>query len=60
MPRAGVHILGIGKDILAGAGVATGQTVHVELALDDAPRTIDPPGDLQAALAKAAAKTPKG
>jgi Bacteriocin-protection, YdeI or OmpD-Associated/Domain of unknown function (DUF1905) len=52
MPRAGVHILGVGKDILAGAGAATGDTVQVELAFDDAPRTVAIPSDLQAALAK--------
>ena len=52
MPRAGVHILGVGKDILAGAGAATGDTVEVELAFDDAPRTVDVPADLEAALAK--------
>jgi hypothetical protein len=52
MPRAGVHILGVGKDILAGAGAATGDTVEIELAFDDAPRTVDVPVDLDAALAE--------
>jgi len=52
MPRAGVHILGVGKDILAAAGTATGDTVQVELAYDDAPRTVAVPADLEAALAK--------
>jgi hypothetical protein len=51
MPRAGVHILGIGKDILAAARVATGDTVEVELAYDDASRTVDVPDDLLATLA---------
>ncbi|MGA3048800.1 MAG: YdeI/OmpD-associated family protein [Terracidiphilus sp.] len=55
MPRAGVHILGIGKDILAGAGASTGDTVHVELAFDDAPRTVTLPADLESALAKSPA-----
>jgi hypothetical protein len=52
MPRAGIHILGVGKDILAGAGAAIGETVQVELALDDAPRTVTVPPDLEAALTK--------
>jgi len=52
MPRAGVHILGVGKDILAAAATSPGDTVHVELALDDAPRTVSIPADLEAALAK--------
>jgi hypothetical protein len=56
MPRAGVHILGVGKDILAGAGAETGDTVQVELAFDDAPRTVTVPADLQAALAKSPAQ----
>jgi hypothetical protein len=55
MPRAGVHILGVGKNILAAAGAATGDTVHVKLALDDAPRTVDVPADLEAALGRSAA-----
>jgi hypothetical protein len=56
IPRAGVHILGVGKDILAGAGAATGDMVDVELAFDDAPRTVEEPADLAAALAKAPAQ----
>ncbi|MGD0737076.1 MAG: YdeI/OmpD-associated family protein [Terracidiphilus sp.] len=52
MPRAGVHILGVGKDILAAASASTGDTVEVELAFDDAPRTVAVPADLQAALAR--------
>jgi hypothetical protein len=53
IPRAGVHILGVGKDVLAAAGVAPGDTVQVELAHDDAPRTVSVPADLEAALAAA-------
>lgn len=53
MPRAGVHILGIGKDILARANVAPGETVQVELALDSAPRTVEVPADFEAALREA-------
>jgi hypothetical protein len=56
MPRAGVHILGVGKDILAAAGAATGDTVQAELAFDDAPRTVDVPADLEAALTRAPAQ----
>jgi hypothetical protein len=56
MPRAGVHILGIGKDILAGANAAPGETVHVELAFDDAPRIVEVPTDFEAALKAAPAE----
>jgi len=52
MPRAGVHILGVGKDILAAANADPGDTVQVKLALDDAPRTVSVPADLEAALAE--------
>ncbi len=55
MPRNGVHILGVGKDVLAAAGAATGDTVHVRLAFDDAPRTVDVPADLEVALSHAPA-----
>jgi Bacteriocin-protection, YdeI or OmpD-Associated/Domain of unknown function (DUF1905) len=55
MPRAGVHILGVGKDILAGTGADPGDTVQVELAFDDTPRTVVVPADLGAALAKSPA-----
>jgi hypothetical protein len=55
MPRSGVHILGVGKDILASAAASPGDTVHVELALDDAPRTVAIPADLESALAKSPA-----
>jgi hypothetical protein len=56
MPRKGVHILGIGKDILAAAAASPGDTVQVELVLDDAPRTVTVPADLEAALAPAPAQ----
>ncbi len=55
MPRAGVHILGVGKDILAATGADPGDTVHVELALDDSPRTVTIPADVEAALAQSPA-----
>jgi hypothetical protein len=51
IPRAGVHILGLSKDVLEGAGVAPGDTVKIDLAFDDAPRTVEAPADLLAALA---------
>jgi len=56
MPRAGVHILGVGKDVLASAAATPGDTVQVELAFDDAPRTINIPADIEAALAKVPAQ----
>jgi hypothetical protein len=56
MPRQGVHILGIGKDVLAAAAAAPGDTVQVELAFDDAPRTVAVPADLESALAHNPAK----
>jgi uncharacterized protein YdeI (YjbR/CyaY-like superfamily) len=56
MPRKGVHILGIGKDILTGARATTGDTVQVELAFDETPRTVAVPADLEASLAKAPAQ----
>ena len=56
MPRAGVHILVVGKDILASAAANPGDTVQVELALDDVPRTVTVPADIEAALAKAPAQ----
>jgi hypothetical protein len=56
MPRAGAHILGVGKDILASAAATPGDTVQVELALDDAPRTVTVPADIAAALAKVPAQ----
>jgi len=49
----GGHVLGVTKALLAEAGVAQGDTVSVELARDDEPRTIEPPADLAAALAAA-------
>ena len=56
MPRAGVHILGISKEILAGANAAPGEPVHVELAFDDAPRVVEVPADFEAALKSAPAE----
>lgn len=47
----GTFCLGVLKAIQESAGVKRGDTVTVELALDTAPRTIDPPPDLARALA---------
>jgi len=56
MPRQGVHILGTSKDVLAAAAAAPGDTVQVELVLDDSPRTLAVPTDLDTALARVPVK----
>jgi hypothetical protein len=48
----GTFGLGVLKAIQQSAGVARGDTVTVELAIDTAPRVIEPPADLAMALAK--------
>lgn len=48
----GTFCLGVLKSIQAAAGVGFGDTVTVELGLDTAPRTVDVPPDLAAALAR--------
>jgi hypothetical protein len=53
MPRDGIHILGVSKELQQGAGAAVGDTVTVALELDDAPREVAVPADLQSALKKA-------
>ncbi len=53
MPRDGIHILGVSKELQQGAGAAIGDTVTVALELDDSPREIAVPADLEAALKKA-------
>ncbi len=50
----GRYILGIRKDIRAAIGKDVGDSVHVETQLDTAPRTVDVPPELRAALAEAA------
>jgi len=55
IPAPGPHS-GVGKDIRAGAGAVPGDLVQVELVVDDAPRTVETPTDLEAALAKAPAQ----
>ncbi len=54
MPRDGIHILGVSKELQQGAGAAVGDTVTVVLELDDAPHEVSVPADLEAALRKAA------
>lgn len=44
--------LGVLKSIQHAAGVARGDRITVELELDTAPRVIDPPDDLEKALAR--------
>jgi len=45
------HVLGITKAIRSAIGRDIGDTVHVVVQKDDAPRTIEAPADLQSALA---------
>lgn len=49
----GVALLPLSKDNRAAAGVEAGQEVEVGIELDTAPRTVDLPGDLAAALESA-------
>ena len=46
----GDHMVGVSAETRAGAGVAGGDVVEVEIALDTAPRTVSVPDDLAAAL----------
>jgi hypothetical protein len=46
----GDHMVGVSAENRAGAGVAGGDEVEVEIALDTAPRTVSVPDDLAAAL----------
>jgi hypothetical protein len=59
MPRGGgLFCLGVSKAVRAAAGVDIGDQIHVRIELDDAPRTVDVPGDLAAALARAGLAAP--
>ncbi|MBB5872930.1 hypothetical protein F4553_006364 [Allocatelliglobosispora scoriae] len=49
-PMGGVYLLGVSAEHRAGAGVAAGDELDVELELDDQPREVEVPADLQAAL----------
>ena len=46
----GQFLLGVSMENRTAAGVAVGQMLDVDLELDDAPRTVDVPGDLSASL----------
>ena len=46
----GKYMLGVSAEHRAGAGVAAGDLLEVELELDSAPREVTPPADLLAAL----------
>lgn len=48
----GTYCLGVLKSIQEAAGVGQGDTISIELALDTAPRTVEPPADLAKALAR--------
>ena len=47
----GAYMVGVSAENRAGAGVAGGDEVDVEIALDTAPRTVTVPSELSAALA---------
>lgn len=49
----GKYLLPFSSDKRAATGIAGGDPIEVELALDTAPRTVDVPDDLAAALATA-------
>ena len=49
----GRHLLGVTKAIRAAIGKGPGDTIHVTVAADTAPRVVEVPGDLAAALAGA-------
>ena len=48
----GTYCLGVLKSIQEAAGVGLGDTIEVLLELDTAPRTVEPPADLAAVLAR--------
>lgn len=52
MPTRDGFVLGVLKSIQQAAGVKRGDRIAVELTLDTAPRTIEPPADLAAELAR--------
>ncbi len=47
----GRFLLPVSAEVRAGAGVAAGDVLEIELALDDAPREVEVPADLAEALA---------
>lgn len=54
-PYGGQFLLGISAENRAGAGVSAGDLLDVDVALDTAPREVEVPGDLAAALKAAGA-----
>jgi hypothetical protein len=56
-PYAGQFLLGISAENRAGAGVAAGDVLDVDLELDTAPREVEVPADLAAALDAAGARS---
>lgn len=50
-PMGGEYWLGVSRERRAEAGIAAGETHELELELDTAPREVDVPEDLAAALA---------
>jgi hypothetical protein len=50
MRYGGVYLLGLNREAREGAGVDAGDTVAVELELDQAPRDVDVPRELASAL----------
>ena len=55
-PYGGQFLLGISAENRAGAGVSAGDLLDVDLKLDTAPREVEVPGDLAAALDAAGAR----
>ena len=50
----GRSLVGLSAEVRAGAGVAAGDTITVDLVADTAPRVVEVPDDLAAALATSA------
>lgn len=53
MPMGGCHILSVNADVRKNAKVSAGDKIQLHLREDNAPRTVDVPADLAAALKKA-------
>ncbi|NUU18802.1 DUF1905 domain-containing protein [Cellulomonas humilata] len=56
-PYRGKTMLPLSSENRAGAGVEAGQEIDVDIEHDDAPRTVDVPADLAAALSEPARAT---
>ena len=50
-PMGGQSWIGVSAEVRAGAGVAGGDAIELQLEIDDAPREVEVPADLAAALA---------